>query len=64
LGYKNFSARGVQGAQGPRVNLGPPNVSESRTARKLKLKTALGIVTDSPREKKFPLEAYRGHRAP
>ena len=36
---KKFSARGRPGGVGPpSVNLGPPNISESTRARKLKLK--------------------------
>ena len=66
LGKKNFSARGrPEGVGPPSVNLGPPNISESKRARKLKLKTPLDIVKYSPRvQKKFPLGAYGGHRVP
>jgi len=40
LCVKKFSARERPGGVGPRsVNLGPPNISESKSARKLKLKT-------------------------
>jgi len=50
LDKKNFSARGRPGGVGPpSVNLGPPNISESKRDRKLKLKTLLDIVTYSPR---------------
>jgi len=50
---QNFSARGPLGSAGPpNVNLGPPNISESKRARKLKLKTPLDIVTYSPRVQK------------
>ena len=60
--FQNFYARGPPGSAGPpNVNLGPPNISESKSARKLKLKTPLDMVTYSPRvQKKFPLGAYRG----
>ena len=45
-----FSARGpTWGAGPPNVNLGPPNISESTRARKLKLKMPLDIVKYSPR---------------
>ena len=50
----------------PSVNLGPPNISESKRARKLKLKTPLDIVKYSPRvQKNFPLGGVqRGTGAP
>ena len=66
LWVKKFSVRGRPGGVGPpSVNLGPPNISESKRARKLKLKTPLDIVTYSPGvQKKCPLGAYWGHRAP
>jgi len=66
FGYKNFSIRGRPGGIGPpSLNLGPPNISESKRARKLKLKTPLDIVKYSPRvQKKFLLGAYGGHRIP
>ena len=39
---QNFSTRGRPGGAGPpNVNLGPPIISETTTARKLKLKTQL-----------------------
>ena len=42
FGYKNLSARGRPGGVGPpSVNLGPPNISESKRARKLKLKSPI-----------------------
>ena len=46
LWVKHFSARGRSGGVGPPsvnlcVNLGPPNISESTRARKLKLKSQL-----------------------
>jgi len=42
---KNCSARGRPGGVGPpSVNLGPPNISESTRARKLKLKKPLDTV--------------------
>ena len=38
----------------PSLNLGPPNISESKRDRKLKLKTTYDIVTYSPGvQKKF-----------
>ena len=53
LGKKYFFARGrPRGVGPPTVNLRPPNISESKTARKLKLKTPLDIVTYSPRVQK------------
>ena len=57
MGKKNFSARGRPGGVGPpSVNFGPPNISESNRARKLKLKTPLDILTYSPGvQKKFLL---------
>ena len=67
LGYKNFSARGRPGGVGPpSVNLGPPNISESKRARKLKLKMPLDIVTYSPWvQKKISARGVEGgHRAP
>ena len=46
LWVTNFSAKGRPGGVGPpSVNLGPPNISKSERARKLKLKTPLDIVT-------------------
>ena len=54
MGKKKFSARGRPGGVWPSsVNLGPPNISENTTARKLKLKTPLDIVKYSPRYKNF-----------
>ena len=42
---KNFSARWRPGGVGPpSVNFGPPNISESKRARKLKLKSQLDMV--------------------
>jgi len=42
LRYKNFSATGrPRGVGLPSVNLGPPNILETTTARKLKLNTQL-----------------------
>ena len=61
LGTKKFSARGVQGGTAPSVNLGTPNISESKRARKLKLTTLLDIVKYSPQvQKNFCYGAYRG----
>jgi len=41
----NISPLGVSRGVGPSsVNLGPPNISESTRARKLKLKSQLGMV--------------------
>ena len=49
MGKKKFCARGRPGGVGPpSVNLGPPNISESKIDRKLKLKTPYDIVTYSP----------------
>ena len=64
--FQNFYARGPPGSAGPRnVNLGPPNISESKRARKLKLKTPLDIVTFSPRvQKKIPLRGVEGGTGP
>ena len=54
LCVKNFSDRGRPGGVGhPSVNLGPSNISENTTARKLTLKTPLDIVKYSPRAHKF-----------
>jgi len=53
----NFSARGRPGGAGPpNVHLGSPNISETTTARKLKLKLQLDAVKYSLWvQKKFPL---------
>ena len=66
LWVKKFSARGRPAGVGPpSVNLGPPNILESKKARKLKLKTPLVIVTYSPRlQKKFPLDGVQGAQGP
>ena len=49
LWVKKFSDRGRPGGvETPSVNLGPPNISESKRAGKLKLKMPLDIVTYSP----------------
>ena len=52
--FQNFYVRGPPGSAGPpNVNLGP-NISVSKRARKLKLKTPLDILTYSPGvQKKF-----------
>ena len=51
---QNFSARGPPGSAGPpNVNLGPPNNSESKRDRKLKLKTELDIAKYSLWVQKF-----------
>ena len=62
FGYKTFSARGRPGGVGPpSVNLGPPNISESKRDIKLKLKTPLDMVTYSPRVQEICRSgAYRG----
>ena len=62
LWVQKFLRRGRPGGVGPAsVNLGPPNISESKRARKLKLKTPLDIVTYSPRgRKKFPQGGVQG----
>ena len=64
--FQNFYARGPQGSAGPpNVNLGPTNISESKRARKLKLKTPLDIVTYSPLvQKNFPLGGVEGAQGP
>ena len=66
MGKKKISATGRPGGVGPpSVNLGPPNISESKRPRKLKLKTPLDIVTYSPRvQKNFRQGAYRGKGPP
>jgi len=49
LWVQKFLRRGRPGGVGPpSVNLGPPNISESKKARKLKLKKALDVVKYSP----------------
>ena len=65
LGTK-ISPLGVSRGVGPSsVNLGPPNISESKRVRKLKLKTPLDIVNYSPGVKKISArERTGGHRAP
>ena len=51
---KLFKYRGPPGSAGPpNVNLGPPNISKSTTARMLKLKTQLDIVKYSLWLQKF-----------
>jgi len=57
LWVQKFLRWGRPGDVGPpSVNLGPPNISESKRARKFKLKMPLDIVTYSPRvQKKNPL---------
>jgi len=62
LSVQNLSARGRPGGVGSSsVNLGPPNISESKRAGKLKLKTLLDIVTYSPRaHTKNPLGGVQG----
>jgi len=41
----NFSARELSGGRrAPNVNLGPPIISETTRARKLKLKTQLDVL--------------------
>jgi len=53
------------GRRPPSVNLGPPNISVSKRARKLKLKTPLDILTYSPgAQKKFPLGGVEGGTGP
>jgi len=43
--FQNFSARWrAGGAVPPNVNLGPPDISETTTARKLNLKILLDMV--------------------
>jgi len=64
--FQNFYARGPPwGIRPPSVNLGPPNISESKRARKLKLKTLLDTLTFSPGvQKKFPLGGVQGGTGP
>ena len=63
--HKNFYARGRPGGVGPpSVNLGPPNISESEIARKLKLKTPLDIVKYSLRVHIFSLGGVQGAQGP
>jgi len=51
---QNFSARGRPGGRrAPNVNLGPPIISETTRARKLKLKAQLDVVKYSLRVQKF-----------
>ena len=51
---QNFSASGVQGGAGPlNVIFGPPIISETTRARKLKLKTQLDVVKYSLRVQNF-----------
>ena len=66
MGKKNFSARGRPGGVGPdSVNMGPPNNSVSKRARKLKLKAQLDILTNSPEvQKKCPLGGVQGALGP
>ena len=60
--FQNFYARGPPGSAGPpSVNLGPLNISESKRARKLELKTPLEIVTYSPGVQK---KSARGRTGP
>ena len=65
MGKKNFSDRGRPGGVGPpSVNLGLPNISESKRARKLKLKMPLDIVTYSPRVQKNSARGVQGGTGP
>ena len=66
LWVKKFSGRGRSGGVGPpSVNLRPPNISESKRGRKLKLKTPYDIVTYSPAvQKKIPLSGVQGAQDP
>ena len=66
LWAQNFYARGRPGGVGPpSVKLGPPNISESKRARKLQLKMPVDTVTYSPRvQKKFPLWGEEGGTGP
>ena len=51
---ENFSASGRPGGAGPlNVNLGPPIISETTGARKVKLKTLLGVEKYSLQVQKF-----------
>ena len=71
--YKNFSPSGRAGGHPrwrpggvgpPSVNLGPANISESKRARKLKLKTPLDIVKYSPRVQDFSSRGVHGGTGP
>ena len=67
MGIKIAPLGGVRpgGVEPPSVNVGPPNISKSKRARKLKLKTQLDIVTYSPRvQKKFPIRGVQEGTAP
>ena len=57
----NFSGRGALSAGPPNVNLGPPNISETARAKKLKYKNTIrcGKVLASGTNI-FPLGASRG----
>jgi len=60
-----FSARGRLGGAGPlNVNLGPPIISETTGARKLKLKTRLRVVKYSLWVKKIPLGGVQRVQSP
>jgi len=48
----------------PSVIMGPPNISESKRARKLKLKTSLDIVTYSPRVQNISARVRQGGTGP
>ena len=67
--YENVSARGCAGGgrSAPRVNLGPPHISTSETARARNLKfythLELGKMLFSGIEI-FPLEGMRGRSSP
>jgi len=66
LWVKKILRWGRPGGVGPpSVNLGPPNISECKRARKLKLKTPYDVVTYSPGvQKKFPLGGVQGGTGP
>ena len=60
-----FSARGHPGGAAPsNVNLGPCNISETTTARKLKLKMPLDIVMYLPRVQLFFARGRPGSAGP
>ena len=61
---QNFSPRSVRGPRLINVNLGPPIISETTRARKLKLKTQLDVVKYSLLVQHFPARWRRRRRAP
>ena len=65
LGRKKISDRGrPRGVGPPSIKLGPPNIAESKRARKLKLNTPLDIVTYSPVVEKNSAKGRTGGTGP